>query len=507
MSDIMPGMEPGSIFNFNMLPPETRHQIMQSILLVIDESPRGETSLTNLVMVCREWRHFFEPFNFSTITLDNIRVQEMAFMFAIEPYRVRHVRSIRLRVFLDQAIPEAPENMKSKPDMVFMKAVKELFDVLSQWDENQNKGIILELLATCDGDRDALVRFRTKKYQALQLSQYLDQFIPSEQLPTIAASVEALNSAITQLIFPIKDYTTTVLPIPAGANTPYGFLPAVPVVKTFAILRHTTHIIGPNLMRLIFEHSLTSVQSILHEKWRQLTPTEKQFWGMQYREFLRVLPSTLTCLTIFDEVHGELHIKKCGFLKDIQLGRCIALSTQNLQNMSLSFVVDSEDFFPDRQSQTIDMFPNLKTLVLTNGTIRPNAQLQVLMAALSRYAEKIIHGMPALRVYEIWNAGTKFGGVFQYKFDGESTVTIRHKTTWRTQPMDGTFNVWRNILVNMEPPRTLDASMVKVPAPAHYLDFLPELELAANIMAGISRQNAANEAFIRELPVPYYNRH
>jgi hypothetical protein len=204
-------------------------------------------------------------------------------------------------------------------------------------------------------------------------------------------------------------------------------------------------------------------------------------------------------------------MRKCWYTKDKLLGRSIAVATQHLRNMSLCFVVDSEDFFHIPQSTDPAQrhplyFPSLRSLVLTNSTIRPNAQLQKLQDALSSYAVKIIHGMPMLRIYEIWNAGSGFGGVFQYKFDGQHAATIVHKTSWKPCSMSSAFNTWRIVLQALQPPRIVETFMEQVPRPHHYLDFLPELEMAANIMSGVSRINARNEAEVRKLAVPYYKK-
>jgi uncharacterized protein DUF6546 len=495
-----------------------RHQIFDELVILVHKgNHKGPESFVNYVMVNEEWRDYFEKITFQAITLDNERVRHFGAIFFQERNRIRSLKSLRLNVVLDNCSPGTGANLSYRKDVVFMHVIMDLFDVLSQWRQTDNDGIVFEIFVTCDGDKAALDSFRKKKRDAVATWGWIDQLQDGQaKQAMIDANVEEIDKDVKQLLYPITDlgHTGNNPPqrgIPIGANTQYGLLREVTVIKTLAILRHTTHSIGPDLLKLIFEFSLTHVEQILHEKWRAITSQDKEWWGVSYAGCAPYLPATLRCLSMFDEVHGELHMRKCWYTKDKLLGRSIAVATQHLRNMSLSFVVDSEDFFHIPQSTDPAQrqplyFPSLRSLVLTNSTIRPNAQPQKLQDALSSYAVKIVYGMPALRIYEIWNAGSGFGGAFLYKFDGQRATTIVHKTSWKTCGMSSAFNTWRIVLQGLQPPRSVETFMEQVPRPTHYLDFLPELEMAANIMSGVSRINARNEAEVRKLSVPYYKK-
>lgn len=502
-------------------PKKVRHLLMESIVTAAQE-PSPPRPLAKYAMINKEWNEFFERHIFKRVHIGNAKLNDNAMIsertrigrfgpvFRGKSVRISSLRHIRL----DIQVPDYPDesigkgknkeqqdiNINEQQDYIFMKLVMELFSVLALWTATENPGITLELKVSCPKDDHTKQRFRNTKLRASQIPM-TDQYRDIRK-----RAIKKLDSLCDQVLRSLNEST--------GADlATYFDFPPVPVVKTFAILRETTHAVFPRLLALLFKHSLTCVEKIILEKWRSRLKSSQTAWRQSFTNMVLELPNSLTDMQIFDEVHGELHMNRCRLLHDSPLAEAIVRAAQHLRSLSVCYAIDALDFFSvhrgnDNQAQR-PLFPHLETLLLTQSLLRSGREKEDSLGLLARHATKVVQDMPRLRVMEIWNAGVGSGAAFKYesKIDRPNEpARIDFKHTWAAVDFQPVINAWRGALGALSTPKALVSGIFVVESCQHYIDFAKELGLGEIVLCAASKQEIESEKPVRSIRVPFYPR-
>lgn len=142
------------------------------------------------------------------------------------------------------------------------------------------------------------------------------------------------------------------------------------------------------------------------------------------------MPKSLKELTLFEDFNEDLnaafpesHSEYSRFIRipSASVGAALAKASLSLEQLSVSFLVDAQDFFETYQSGWI--WKNLASLALTSqllNSAKDPADVNNLLHAAGVAAQN----MPKLRIMEVWNGGRGHACVFRYHLtDGFATIT------------------------------------------------------------------------------------
>ncbi|KPM38047.1 hypothetical protein AK830_g8540 [Neonectria ditissima] len=414
--------------------------------------------------VCKEWQIHFERENFELLVLDQHRLQNFRTFVGLSERRRNSVRSIYLRVKLAKYDCTSCESFEDEAttkgnDELFVNTLKEFLGIVSAWERPNGPGILLDLGASSPSDSKHTFRdFRlTENYE--HLAGY---------------TTEGTSGAYEHHVS-----------IPHGLNnTCPGWAHACGgVPRTEAAERITTTLgfaefLSGYLPRTLREfHLFEDSNQILHpnrfvDTYRFLHPNRisDSYIGIP-REFPRPFTSSP-----FSEPPPETALANCS---------------RNLKTLSASFAVFAEHFFlgnlniVQERGRYTQYYPNLETLVLTSGHLRPRSQSQASTLLLAGKVALCL--MPRLQTMEIWNAGRGGGSLFQYKkVDGK--MAIKWLSTEITD-MSETFDAWQRIAEEEQPgcPISFKTELISGEGIGSYSDFLCHLSLGHTVLDPISR--------------------
>ncbi|KAM7184372.1 hypothetical protein V8F33_013015 [Rhypophila sp. PSN 637] len=309
----------------------------------------------NYALVCRDWQAFFEKECLRSLILNYERVGRLNQM--VPPHKRHLVKHIWLWVKLPEQHRHGYSNKEAR---VFTKAVYGLFRSLSSWEttHRQGHGVTLELSVHSPSDTAPIVDHRGR-----YLSPLGDRFFT----PFEWTGKECLDDPDESWVFlarryPQCDYryarTFPALTQLHGLKEDIHNLPRaicllnrsipnrVPVVTGFLIRRQYYRAISTDTLRQILEN-LPGLERITYEMHRTY-PTVSRERDQGCTSLLeQLLPtSDIKRLALYEEA-GEwwnFNTERSGGLS-VPLGRMLGAETGNLEELSLSHLVDTKDFF------------------------------------------------------------------------------------------------------------------------------------------------------------------
>lgn len=176
-----------------------------------------------------------------------------------------------------------------------------------------------------------------------------------------------------------------------------------------------------------------------------------------YRDIiLNSLPETLKTLTIFEDFNEDYHIvyrlnyitrvwpyqPELDIIPDPAIGAAIAYKSTGLEKLSVSFMIDANDFF--RACQPDWAWHNLKFLSLTSKLLTLHKPDQSVINSMFTSAGSTALSMPKLQLMEIWNGIKRHACVFRYQVTIDST-TLGWHGTWDLDLDPDTAKVWKEV--------------------------------------------------------------
>ena len=123
------------------------------------------------------------------------------------------------------------------------------------------------------------------------------------------------------------------------------------------------------------------------------------------------------------------------------VGRALVKASLDLDSLSASFLVDAVDFFEETRGRCWK-WPNLKSLTLTSGLLRPEENPTKLDDMLRAAAATAIK-MPNLETMELWNGLEEEAMLVRYQQARLGRpATIEWKGTWELTLRDPIIEAW-----------------------------------------------------------------
>ncbi|KAI1499094.1 hypothetical protein F5X99DRAFT_411416 [Biscogniauxia marginata] len=189
------------------------------------------------------------------------------------------------------------------------------------------------------------------------------------------------------------------------------YLPEVRAVTGLVIRRQLRRQISSAALRLLWER-LPRLESIVYEPWR----TWRCSWRIQWREDLAsmiqdALPSHVRTVSIFEDFNDQfalavrcdmphLSIIDTNSTTDLGLARAFASKSRDLEHLSVSFMIDAQQFF--NSCQLPYTWPHLRSLTLTSSILTRTAR-QKDISTLLHNASLAALKMPQLERMVLWN--------------------------------------------------------------------------------------------------------
>ncbi|KAM5347857.1 hypothetical protein ACJ41O_007681 [Fusarium nematophilum] len=429
--------------SYYSLPPEIQSMILHSLA-------SQSTNLAPFTAVNKHWQTFFEAKTLRSLILHQ---DDLAHFDSVvqDPRRRSQVKHLWLRIELP-AYPvlkikeEEKRSVLWQADRTFTTSIFSLWDVLSRW---EGGGLTLELSAHSPSDtgeyrRDDFIRDEVALYQeylasgstaqyrssgdvhAPYLKLYDDlvkNFVPTEALSKWWARTVNDLLGWKPLAFNFSEEEEDLSYVNED-DTPQ--LPEVTAVTGLLIRRQQFRGVYPDALGKMTA-SLPRVSAINVERWLCADAKDEQGWCREANvTFGMDLPPSVKTLSLYGDRSSIFQSWEPSAVKSINFAKSLRRYGGNLENISVSFLIDARDFFKpfwpansDRSMRSLPNWENLETLSLTSQILVSGSQADTnkLLCAAARAVKK----MRRLRLLELWNGGEGTAAVFRYRV--EDTVT------------------------------------------------------------------------------------
>ncbi len=165
------------------------------------------------------------------------------------------------------------------------------------------------------------------------------------------------------------------------------------------------------------------------------------------------LPKTLKRLSIFEDFNDNLsrtlaNSQLLGVLQvnttriiNSEIGKAFAFRSLDLEQLSLSYLVDAKDFFQAcMQTWT---WQHLQSLALTSELLQSTRSREVIYALLSSAGISVLQ-MPRLHTFVLWNGTRGNACAFIYDTDRYS-AHLTWRSTWDLELIPCVVKVWQHV--------------------------------------------------------------
>lgn len=130
------------------------------------------------------------------------------------------------------------------------------------------------------------------------------------------------------------------------------------------------------------------------------------------------------------------------FPDGLRLGATFASRSRNLRHLSISFMINAEEFF--RYCQPAGNWPHLQSLALTANFLGQDESLRPCINVLLCRAGVLAQRMPKLHTFVLWNGARGHACAFIYRVEQDGP-SITWRGTWRLPLSEDPYviRVWR----------------------------------------------------------------
>ncbi|KAF4466908.1 hypothetical protein FALBO_6208 [Fusarium albosuccineum] len=428
-------------------------ELQRMILEDIAQSP----SLAPYACVNKQWQAYFEAKTFRNLVLHQDDLEPFSIVF--RGIRRGYLKHLWLRIQLPEyPLPKYKEVEDSKvlweADRTFTTSVFDLWDELAEWDargRGENEGLTLELTAHSPSDRGDCPDDPFEK-EAWQYKEYLatGSVTPYESEKDVYAPFAEVKANLTKAIV---DPAARAQRWERAVNDLFGWkslafnyheeedmtyvndddtpeLPEVTVVTNFLVRRQQFREIHPDSLGKMIS-SLPCLDKVNIERWRCADAKDEKHWCEDAKvTFGMDLPRDVKTLSLYGDTNSIFHDWNPKDANTIALAKSLKLYSKDLENLSVSFLIDAKDFLKpfwpahsDHTTKTLPDWENLKTLSLTSAILASSSaeHINKLLCAAARAVKK----MPNLHLLELWSGAEGQACVFRYRV--VDTVT---EITW-----------------------------------------------------------------------------
>ncbi|KAI1651143.1 uncharacterized protein F4817DRAFT_366713 [Daldinia loculata] len=211
----------------------------------------------------------------------------------------------------------------------------------------------------------------------------------------------------------------------------------------------TCFVIRRQLRRCISQSGLGQLLSrfdrlehISYEPWAPYEDVTREFRDGEIALSLTMrnsLPDTLKRLIIFEDSYKfyDRFPKRPAPIPWFNLvdpseglGAVLASKSLDLQYLSISFMIDAEEFF--RRCQSTWSWSHLQSLALTSQLLQDDWEKRKQIEVLLCRASVLVQKMPKIHTFVLWNGGKAHACAFIYRIDRDS-VSVTWRGTWHLE--------------------------------------------------------------------------
>ncbi|KAI5919966.1 hypothetical protein F4810DRAFT_684960 [Camillea tinctor] len=414
--------------SWHCLPLELRAMIFKEIACAREEHP----GWCAYAAVSREWQHHIEAATFRMLRLDEQHMNTLRTTIQRRPERQKLVRHIWLDIELPTYTCRCCDRDESSWSIVKNRgsvadAITALFKVLAEWDEQ--KDLTLEINAYSPSDSNHyfgewLYRSGiddTEEELSRQAQQAHDRMVDSKTHRAANPQTRYLPPASVQRAF------RSVSPFFRAK------LPQVVAITGVIIRRQFRRFLCTESLQQILKR-LPRLEHVTYEPWR---PVDMHSPQVDWEKFATLaFPKSVEKVTVFQDFNDKLQNHGRPFNPPIVvrppispgIGKEFAIRSMCLKEISLSYMVNAEDFFQAGCKFRTLLWPNLESLALTSKCLTQEGSHKDIDSLLYNAGVAALR-MPRLHTLVLWNGNERNACAFIYRKTGMST-DITWRSTW-----------------------------------------------------------------------------
>ncbi|KAK8859998.1 hypothetical protein PGQ11_010732 [Apiospora arundinis] len=463
----MASTQPISLTPGLLLWPQIPHEIKEKIWGYLGSKNLEENEVDDaisypvLATVSKEWQEYFESITFKSLKVDEGRIEALDRIVSSSPRRVGVLRHLHLQIQLlpydclesgwRESLCEANAN-----NIIFSNAVTALFKTMKSWPPaGEGEQTTLELSAFSPSDaqhcfkklgchkNNTLFQFRPKPKSDFQYYDLIHYWVPSSRLrqqclydiipPNLARRVEGSGLHMHGCV--VK-------------------FPEVPKFTAFTIRRQCYRKFGAARGLNMMLEALPNLTEFTYEPWMGATSDECHEQKGMEDVLMECVSSkekikTVRIFKSFAPLMSHCYDRETNTmpLMPFSLGPFYAEKSGHLDELSLSYITDAEDFFGGIPLTAVGKafyawmrWNNLKSLTLTAGELREDRRYGNIL----KLAAKGMKAMPKLEFMAIWNSGKGHGAVIRYVRTplNEEPPKLSIQSTWNLRLNSEALTLW-----------------------------------------------------------------
>ncbi|KAK4034087.1 hypothetical protein C8A01DRAFT_19055 [Parachaetomium inaequale] len=410
------------------LPAEIRLMILEAI------AQQKHPGWASSAAVCREWQLCIEKRNFHQLRLRVSCLDDFERLVVRQRTLVRHLRlDIELLEYSCRLCKrqQSYSSWEQRNESIIGNGIWKLFRVLSSWKPASGSGLTLELSARSPSDSNH--HSKNHYFASGDEGNHEDE-----------TSVQGTDCGRHGPQHGWNNGQQVTTPPPSAVRRLPGRpwmlvyfreeLPQVGRVTCFVIRRQIRHWFSPRSLVLIL-NKLSCLETLIYEPWRQ--------WQTDWR----VLTDAVSIFEDFNDkrikalVSGQPPWQSqvdTSRVVDSRIGAAFAARSLNLEELSLSYLANAEDFF--RACIPTWTWPRLRSLALTSQLLRRPGRRQEIDALLYEVGVTALQ-MPRLRTLGVWDGIEGSTCAFIYHVDRDH-ASVTWRGTWDMALSPRVVEVW-----------------------------------------------------------------
>ncbi|TID02603.1 hypothetical protein CH35J_004795 [Colletotrichum higginsianum] len=407
-----------------ILPPEIRLMVLEELERLVE----GRSRLSHFSAVSAEWRAFFQPRIFETLSIRHPGPDVTQLDANVRGDRTRLVKRISLHVTTDEYDarhdfdrPESGSSQRAN-DTMLQEALHELFRVLSKWGYAEDAhGISLDISVSSRSDAEHQLNHRNDR-------------------PHLSRS--RVHS---------QDFERCLLGSLFGPGLARPPLPRVPIIKRLSMSNQNYRSFSAeSLPRILL--SLCCLETVNYAPGRSIDAAGRIARSQANMSLFQCVENSTTVKSVhLSESRSEMYVKldsQNPYSRNLVLASVKA--SYGLRTLAICHAIDAREFFqchedanriPSAQCATVGSWPVLERLVLTTETGDLVAGASHVDSVLLMAATAALQ-MPSLKTMEIWASRIDHHFVFRY-YAGAYGPTVCVCATWPVKLGAAVLDAWQ----------------------------------------------------------------
>ncbi|GAB1317024.1 Oxoglutarate iron-dependent oxygenase protein [Madurella fahalii] len=446
----MLGASTSGYFSWTSLPAEIRLMILEAI------TQQKHPGWASCASVCKEWQLFIEKQNFCQLKLQVPCLDDFESVVGRSKRRKRLIQHIWLDVELPEYSCHLCKRIESiswsdRNSSIISNGIWKLFRILSTWEsgpELERRDLTLELNAHSPSDSKHWFKNcyftsdnKDNEDAASNCSSWHDTqhgWVDGQQITAPPCS------AVLRLFGSIDLHFKEDLP-------------RVDIATGFVVRRQLRRWLQPSSLLLLLK-KLPGLERMIYEPWRLW---ERDWRVLNDQHFLQLvqnhLPQSLKRVSVFEDFSESLaRIFPTGQLMpwqpqvefsrvvDPRIAAAFAARSVELQQLSVAYMVNAEDFFGHAACNSSWTWHHLTSLALTSQLLRDTTQSRKGIDDLLYVAGITARRMPKLQAFVLWNGMKGEACAFIYHRDG-GRASITWRGTWDMQLSPRVVKAWQYV--------------------------------------------------------------